>query len=94
MVRSTTALSNAKHVGSRIHVFLNSRTGSDNMSVHMKKRERVIKNGRSRKVRPKTFSDETKAKAWAKTNKISSFELVTIRAASSVKKAKIKVVEV
>jgi len=64
------------------------------MSVHMKKRERVVKNGRNRKIRPKTFTDEAKAKEWAKVQKISSFELVTIRPATSARKAKIKVVVV
>mgnify|MGYP001040987083 CR=1 FL=1 len=36
------------------------------MSVHIKKREIIIKNGRNRTSRPKTFKTEAQAVAYAK----------------------------
>jgi len=64
------------------------------MSVHIKKRERVIKNGRNRKRRPKTFDSEEKAKVWAQSNIKSGFEIVTLRQATESKKAKVRVIPV
>ena len=36
------------------------------MSVHLKKREEVIKNGRNRSPRPKTFKTQELAESYAK----------------------------
>ncbi|MFT7616312.1 MAG: hypothetical protein ACI8Y7_001143 [Candidatus Woesearchaeota archaeon] len=53
------------------------------MSVHLKKRERVIKNGRGRETRPKTFKTKEAAQTYAKTNGIAKFELVNIKSADA-----------
>jgi hypothetical protein len=43
------------------------------------KRDEVIKRGRNRKPRPKTFKNEQTAAAYAKTNKIDSYILKNIK---------------
>lgn len=59
------------------------------MSVHIKKREIIIKNGRNRASRPKTFKSQEAAKAYAEKEGIKKFEVVDI----SVSGGKFKVVE-
>ena len=39
----------------------------------------LLHRGRDRKVRPKTFSSEDAANAWAKANKIEKFELQNLK---------------
>ncbi|MBW3012455.1 hypothetical protein KY311_04670 [Candidatus Woesearchaeota archaeon] len=39
----------------------------------------VFTNGRSRKKRPKTFSTEAAAKAWAEKNNVQNFEIVDMK---------------
>jgi hypothetical protein len=46
---------------------------------------------RHRKTRPKTFSSEETAKAWAKANNISNYELKNMKSKDSSKK-KIKII--
>jgi hypothetical protein len=43
------------------------------------KRDEVIKRGRNRKTRPKTFGSEQSAAAYAKAHKIDSYVLKNIR---------------
>jgi len=57
------------------------------MSVHLNKREIVIKNGRNRKPRPKTFITKEAAEKHAKTK---GYKKYTVEPA---KKTKFKVVE-
>jgi hypothetical protein len=59
------------------------------MSVHINKRERVIKGGRNRKKRPKTFVSEDKAHAYAKENGIEKY---TLEHLSAGQKKKIRIV--
>lgn len=49
------------------------------MSVGIQKRERVIKNGRNRKNRPKTFKTKQAAEDYAKENKISKYEIENLK---------------
>ncbi len=55
------------------------------MSVHIKKRERVVKGGRDRTKRPKTFKSAEAAKKWAETQKISKYGVVQMRSGLSKK---------
>lgn len=55
------------------------------MSVHLKKRERIIKGGRDRKKRPKTFKTADAAKKWAETQKISKYTVKQLRIGLSKK---------
>lgn len=48
------------------------------MATHIQHRERVIKNGRNRKSRPKTFKTEESAKTWAESQGMKSFDLVRL----------------
>lgn len=43
------------------------------------KRDRVIRGGRNRAVRPKSFKTEELAKKWASANKIEKYKIVTVR---------------
>ncbi len=61
------------------------------MSVHIKKRTRVIRGGRKRAPRPKTFKTEEAAKKYAESNKIANYTLVNMKSESS-KDKKIKIV--
>ena len=54
------------------------------------KREIVMKNGRNRKVRPKTFKTEELAKKYAETNGMKDFDVVQLRDGLS---SKFKVVQ-
>lgn len=49
------------------------------MSVHLKKRIEIIRRGRNRKIRPKTFKNEAAAKAYAEANKIANFEIKNLK---------------
>jgi len=50
----------------------------------------IVRNGRHRLARPKTFTNEDSANAYAKANGITSFKLVNLKnEASSTKKLKI-----
>ncbi len=60
------------------------------MSTHIQNREIVIKNGRNRKPRPKTFKSEEAANKYAESKGIKSFELVRLRHGLS---SKVKIVE-
>lgn len=51
------------------------------MSVHIKKREIIIKGGRNRAVRPKTYATEEKAQAAAKEQKLKSFTITKLSSA-------------
>ncbi len=62
------------------------------MSVHLKKRERIVKGGRNRKRRPKTFSTEDAAKAYAKSAGLEKYELVNMKSGDSSSK-KIRIIE-
>ena len=53
------------------------------MSVHMKKRTEVIKRGRNRKTRVKSFKNEAAAQAYAKANNIANFELKNLKNSDS-----------
>jgi hypothetical protein len=57
------------------------------MSVHLKKREIVIKNGRNRKKRPKTFASKEAAESYAKAQ---GYKKYTVEPA---KKTRFKVIE-
>lgn len=60
------------------------------MSVHIKKRTRVVRGGRKRAARPKTFRTEEAAKKYAEAKKIASYDLVNMKSeASKTKKFKI-----
>ncbi|MFT4311630.1 MAG: hypothetical protein ACMXYF_00175 [Candidatus Woesearchaeota archaeon] len=62
------------------------------MSAHLKKRELIIKNGRNRTPRPKTFKTEQAAQDYAKKQGIKKFTLVNLRSdASSEKKIRVVV---
>ena len=53
------------------------------MSVHIKKRERVIKNGRNRLARPKTFMTKDAAEAWAKKQDNGSYTILNLKSPES-----------
>ncbi len=53
------------------------------MSVHTKKRELVIKNGRNRASRPKTFQTQKAAEEYAKKQNITQFTVVNLRSTQS-----------
>jgi hypothetical protein len=56
----------------------------------VQKRKRVVKGGRHRAPRPKTFKTEEAAKAYAKENGITSFTLENMKcSAASSKKIRI-----
>ncbi|MFC1728538.1 hypothetical protein ACFLZ7_03680 [Nanoarchaeota archaeon] len=55
------------------------------MSVHINKRERVIKGGRNRSVRPKSFKTEESAKKWAESQKISKYTVKQLKSGLSKK---------
>jgi len=46
-------------------------------------REEVIKRGRNRSKRPRTFKTEQAAQAYAKANKITDFELKNLKSADA-----------
>lgn len=50
------------------------------------RRDEVIRNGRNRKPRPKTFKSEQQANAYAKENSISGFEIKNLKSMDSKKK--------
>lgn len=49
------------------------------MSVHLKKRERIIKGGRGRAVRPKTFLTEEGAHTYAKKMGYAEYDVVNLK---------------
>ncbi len=49
------------------------------MSVHLKKRERIVKGGRERAARPKTFTTLDAAKAHAAKQGHKKFEIKNLR---------------
>ncbi len=55
------------------------------------KRDRVIKGGRSRKKRPKTFKTEAALKAYAEKNKITNYDILNLKGEHS-KKNKLRLV--
>ncbi len=57
------------------------------MSVHLKKREIIMKNGRNRASRPKTFRSKQSAENYAKEKGLKEYTLVNLRSeeSSSVK---------
>ncbi|MFC1733118.1 hypothetical protein ACFL6I_22695 [candidate division KSB1 bacterium] len=61
------------------------------MSYRTAKKPILLKRGRNRKVRPKTFKTEASAKKWAEANKVKSYELVNLKNLDS-KQNKIKVI--
>ena len=62
------------------------------MSVHLKKRTEVIRGGRKRAPRPKTFKTEEAAKKYAEANKIANYLLVNLKNKIS-KTKKLKIVQ-
>ncbi|MFC1754012.1 hypothetical protein ACFL96_11590 [Thermoproteota archaeon] len=62
------------------------------MSYHTKKKPILLKRGRNRKRRPKTFKTSEAAKKWAEENKIKSYVIVNTKSTDS-KMSKFKVVE-
>ena len=63
------------------------------MSIR-KVREIVVKNGRNRKTRSKTFKSIKDADEWAKQNLKTNYEVVVLREEGSKKNGKIRVVAV
>ena len=61
------------------------------MSYHTAQKPILLKRGRKRKKRPKTFKTEASAKAWAEANKIKNYEIEDLKASSKVKKLRIVV---
>jgi len=55
------------------------------MSVGVQKRERVIKNGRNRKSRPKTFKTMEAAQNYAKENNLKDFKIENLKSSESTK---------
>ncbi len=53
------------------------------MSVHLNKRERIVKGGRERAPRPKTFNTMAKAEAYAKAEGFKKFEITNLRSADA-----------
>lgn len=53
------------------------------MGVHLKKRERIVKGGRERAARPKTFTTIEAAKAHAAKSGHKKFEITNLRAQSA-----------
>ena len=70
---------------SKIHTKVKRKTGA---GTH---RRKPVSSSRKRKKRPKTFSSEKLAKAWAEKNKIKNYELVNLRIGDR-KDKKIKIV--
>lgn len=58
------------------------------------KRLRVIKGGRNRKPRPKTFKSEEAANAWAKKQDYKKYILINLKSAESkTKKIRVKLLK-
>jgi hypothetical protein len=58
------------------------------------KREEVIKRGRNRKKRPKTFKTEQSAKAWAEKQGLKNYALENLKTPlSSKKKIRVKILK-
>ncbi|MFT4312883.1 MAG: hypothetical protein ACMXYA_00580 [Candidatus Woesearchaeota archaeon] len=53
------------------------------MSVHLKKREIIMKNGRKRQSRPKTFKTQEAANAYAKEKGLKNYSLKNLRSESA-----------
>lgn len=70
---------------SKVHTRIKRKTGA---GTH---RRKPVSFSRIRKKRPKTFSSEKLAKAWAEKNKIKDYKLVNLRIGES-KNKKIKIV--
>lgn len=62
------------------------------MSVHLKKREIIVKGGRNRAPRPKTFTTKDSANAYAKVNNITKFTLENLKS-EEAKTAKYRIVQ-
>ncbi|MFO8016385.1 MAG: hypothetical protein R6U32_04740 [Candidatus Woesearchaeota archaeon] len=62
------------------------------MSYRSAKKPILLRRGRNRKTRPKTFHTEEAAKKWAEENGLKKYSLVDMKNPGS-KKRKIKVIE-
>jgi len=82
------------HVTGNIHNFQSFKKQSNVlsfMSVHLKKRELIIKGGRNRKPRPKTFKSEEAAHAFAKSNNLKEYSLKHLTSGAAIQK-KIRII--